>query len=404
MSTVLLGRPVAVCMLGALVLLSSSSISAQSPGLEPALSSLVHITGTRQGTSLSGSGFVVALGEGMATVVTSSHVIEGADFAVTFGVAETKIFQVSSRDVIKIETENRNGLAVFLVRGDLPARLQALELAGAGVSPSPGDRALFLGYPEMASAPRTQERVYSGRDGSRYVFDGEVGEGISGGPVVLLGKAIGLVTDTSPQFTYAVSFTVVREFLTGSAVKLSDPAPTVRTDTPPVAPSVRPFQNDFLVATVDSVSFSQDTSTSYINLTLNLENRTARDEFLVCVRSYLLDNQGSEWGVLRDSGLVRNISNWPLGPGSFSRVSPDVHLPIPLRFTRNSAGQSARPAMINLEMDCYRRRGDSAGYIGEGCNTMSPERLAIALNNDTCVRFVYEQFSIVISRIPVDGW
>ena len=49
-----------------------------------ALASMVRIWGTRSGTLMQGSGFVVAIGRGSATIVTAAHVIEGTRFAVEF--------------------------------------------------------------------------------------------------------------------------------------------------------------------------------------------------------------------------------------------------------------------------------------------------------------------------------
>ena len=187
-----------------------------------ALRAVAKINGTREGAPIHGTGFVVVLEPTLATVVTSSHVIEGASFGVTFAVEPSRTFSVLPRDVIQIETENRNGLGVFRVRGQLPTSLGSLSLASGTTVLSPGDSVFLVGYPEMSSAPRTLTASFSGRDGSRYAIDREVGQGMSGGPVVLAGQAVGLMTDTGRQFTYAVPFTVLREFLIGSRVALRE--------------------------------------------------------------------------------------------------------------------------------------------------------------------------------------
>jgi WD40 repeat protein len=176
----------------------------------------------------------------LATVVTSSHVIEGARFEVTFGVEPSRTLPVLPNDVIQIETENRNGLAVFRVRGQLPKGLGSLPLASGTTRLSPGDSVFLVGYPEISSAPRTLTGTFSGRQGNRYAIDREVGEGMSGGPVVVGGQAVGLITDSGRQFTYAVPFTVIREFLMGSGVSLSEATPsTTRTDGGPPRPSAK---------------------------------------------------------------------------------------------------------------------------------------------------------------------
>jgi formylglycine-generating enzyme required for sulfatase activity len=188
--------------------------------VDVALRAIAKITGTREGAARHGTGFVVLLEAGLATVVTSSHVIEGAGFEVTFGVEPSRSFAVQPRDVIQIETDNRNGLAVFRVRGQLPDGLAPLSLASGPSGPSPGDRVFLVGYPEMTSVPLTLAGSFSGRAGFRLVIDRASAEGISGGPVIAGGQAVGLITDTSGQFTYAVHVAVIREFLAGSGVRL----------------------------------------------------------------------------------------------------------------------------------------------------------------------------------------
>ena len=199
----------------------ASSARLQSESLEKALNAVVLIAGSRGGGTVRGSGFVVGLERGMAIVVTSSHVIEGTRFEVTFGADPSRSFAVPFADVIKIETQNINGLAVFRVRGAIPAQVGPLGLA-SGDGPAIGGSLYLVGFPQMATTPRTVARVFSGRDGQRLVFDQSVGEGFSGGPVIGNDKVVGLVTDTDNQFTYGISFIVMREFLVGSGVKLAE--------------------------------------------------------------------------------------------------------------------------------------------------------------------------------------
>lgn len=221
-----LGRPV-VLLAGAVGIMAVCvQASELSQGVADALNSLVRISGTRDGgTPVRGSGFIVSRDRAVATVVTSSHVIEGVQFEVTFAVDPSRSFPVPPEDVIKIETQNVNGLAAFRVRGAFPAQAQALELV-AGDGPALGQSLFLVGYPEMASSPRTVARVFSGRDGQRLVIDQSVGEGFSGGPVLLDNKIAGLITDTDNQFTYAVTSIVLREFLIGSGISLATPRPS----------------------------------------------------------------------------------------------------------------------------------------------------------------------------------
>ena len=199
-----------------------SAARLQSGSLEHALNAVVLIAGSRgDGTTVRGSGFVAVLETGMAIVVTSSHVIEGTKFEVTFGADPSRSFAVPPSDVIKIEMQNVNGLAAFRVRGAIPASVRALVLA-SGEGPSIGSSLYLVGFPQMATTPRAVGRVFSGRDGQRLVFDQSVGEGFSGGPVIGNDKVVALVTDIDNQFTFGISFVLMREFLLGSGVKLAE--------------------------------------------------------------------------------------------------------------------------------------------------------------------------------------
>lgn len=206
-----------------MLLLASQFVAAQA--VKDAFASLVRIEASRQGATIYGSGFVVALDSGTALVLTSSHVIEGAEFTVAFASDASTTLPVQSRDVVNIETENRNGLALFRVRGRLPAAAKPIEIASSGV-PASGAPFLIMGYPNGAATAQTLPRSFTGRDGSRYQFDRGVPEGMSGSPVVRDGVAFGLVTDKTTEFTYAVPYAVIREFLSGLGVTpLGTPPP-----------------------------------------------------------------------------------------------------------------------------------------------------------------------------------
>jgi hypothetical protein len=217
------GRSIGVGLVSAVILAASHPAPLGAQRVEEALDSVVRIMGTRGGgTPVRGSGFVVSLDQGTAIVVTSSHVIEGLQFEVTFSVDASRSHTVSPADIIKIETQNINGLAAFRVRGPLPSQVRALPMA-SGDGPGIGTSLFLVGYPQMTSTPLAVSRVFSGRDGQRMVIDQPVGEGFSGGPVLAGGRVVGLVTDTDNQFTYAMTFVAVREFLLGSGVRLDAP-------------------------------------------------------------------------------------------------------------------------------------------------------------------------------------
>jgi formylglycine-generating enzyme required for sulfatase activity len=202
----------------ALLLLLPAAAPAQEQGLDRALSALVRISGERDGTPVRGSGFVIALDRDKATVVTASHVIEGVQqIELAFAADLSESFPVQS--VLGMDAGNPNGLAVVQVRGALPADAASLSFETER-RPRIGEALFLLGFPEMAPAPRTGQRVLSARSGALLLIDQKIGEGFSGGPVLQGGKVVGVITDMDEQTTYAVNAATAHTELEGwGAVK-----------------------------------------------------------------------------------------------------------------------------------------------------------------------------------------
>ncbi len=196
-----------------LLLLTPAVLSAQD--VDQALASTVQISGTRQGTPVRGSGFVVALNRGVATVMTASHVIEGATFEVTFAASGNQRFEVPHGDLLEMESGNPNGLAIFQVRGETPSGVVALDFDTSS-PPRVGESLRLIGFPQRSRTPLTKSRAFSGRSGNLLLLDLPVGEGFSGGPVLRDGRVVGVVTGEDLLVTYAVSSIVAKGFLAGS--------------------------------------------------------------------------------------------------------------------------------------------------------------------------------------------
>lgn len=202
----------------ALLLLLAPAASAQD--LDTALSALVRISGTRNDTPVRGSGFVVVLDSDKATIVTASHVIEGTQqLEVTFAADPTESFPAGV--VLGMEAGNPRGLAVFQVRGRLPAVVTTLsfdtEVQLQGI-----EELILLGFPQMASSPLILKRSFAGPNGNLLQLDGPVGEGFSGAPVLRKGFVIGVVTDEDQRLTFAVKAAVARDAAIGWGAKLAE--------------------------------------------------------------------------------------------------------------------------------------------------------------------------------------
>ena len=207
----------------ALLLLLPAATAAQE--VDTALFAVVRISGTRGGTPVRGSGFVVGLDRDQATIVTASHVIEGVQqLEVTFTAHLAESFPAGA--VLGMDAGSPNGLAAFQVRGALPAGVTALSFE-TGSQPRVGEALFLLGFPQMSPVPRTAQRVLSARSGALLLIDQGIGEGFSGGPVLQGGKVVGVITEMDEQTTYAVIALEARKALEDWGARLGLAAPEV---------------------------------------------------------------------------------------------------------------------------------------------------------------------------------
>lgn len=215
----------------ALLLLLAPAAPAQD--LNTALSAVVRISGTRGGTPVRGSGFVIGRDRDKATIVTASHVIEGAQqLEITFAADLTEGFPAGR--VLGIDSGNPRGLAVFQVRGNLPPGVTALSFETTARLQR-GDEVFVLGFPGMVTSPDTLRMSFSSPDGNLLRLDRPVGEGASGGPVLRNGKVVGVVVDEDGLRTYVVKATVVQDAVLGWNPGLGEQSSTQRIGT--TAPS-----------------------------------------------------------------------------------------------------------------------------------------------------------------------
>ncbi len=219
----------------ALLLLLPAGAAAQN--LDSAVSALVRIVGERDGTPVRGSGFVVGLDRDLATIVTASHVIEGVTgVAVIFAADPSATFPADR--VLGMEAGNPRGLAVFQVRGALPAGLRILRF-DAEAQLGRGEELFVLGFPRRAKAPLALRRTFAGPDGNLLQLDLPAGEGLSGSPVLRGGQVVGVVTDEDPLLTFAVGALVARNALLGWGVRFGEATDSQRAKSTP-GPSTPP--------------------------------------------------------------------------------------------------------------------------------------------------------------------
>jgi hypothetical protein len=175
---------------------------------------MVTVAGTVKGALVRTSGFVVSLHRERSAsfVVTSGHLIDASDVSVTFGVDPAH--PVPAQWAGKSMSSRGEGLLVLRVGSGVPASATLIELAES-VDGAPGPVELVASSDE-AGSPQVLERQYLGTAaGAAFLLniDGSVGTEFLGGPVLLDGKAVGMVAKSSDTRTTAYSAVDIRQVL-----------------------------------------------------------------------------------------------------------------------------------------------------------------------------------------------
>lgn len=159
-----------------------------------------------------GTGFIVRLEKDAAYIVTASHVIEGDPKPqITFFPQPQQPFIAQ---IIGIESENQKGLASLRVSGAVPEGLVALTLDQTNPI-SGGEPVMLIGFPRTLAPWAVSTGSLSGLKGLALTFQALVEEGHSGGPLLLSGKVVGVVTDARERMGYAVPSSILDVALRG---------------------------------------------------------------------------------------------------------------------------------------------------------------------------------------------
>lgn len=182
---------------------------------------VVRISAQAEGLKRTGSGFIVRLENDAVFIVTASHVIEGDNHPrVEFF---TRRNTWVAADTVRIEGGDPRGLAVLAVRGkeNLSANLTALPLSAANVQG--GEPVTVIGFPQGGGAWAVLRASVVSLEGRELTLDGSIGEGNSGGPVLLGESVIGVVTTVGGTggFGHAVPTSIVKLVLEGWGVQAS---------------------------------------------------------------------------------------------------------------------------------------------------------------------------------------
>ena len=163
---------------------------------------VVKITSRVEGTETVGTGIIVRLEKDAAYIATASHVVEGdPNPLVTFFANPTRSHRAR---ILGLDGGNPKGLAALVVEGNLPKGVRALPLEPT-ISLSGGEGVTIIGFPQIAGVPwAVTDGSITGFRGPDLVFSGEADNGNSGGPLLLDGRVVGIVTRKIGSFGDAV--------------------------------------------------------------------------------------------------------------------------------------------------------------------------------------------------------
>lgn len=178
--------------------------------MEELKAGVVKIHSEYEGTRQVGTGIIVQLEENAVFILTAAHVIVGGDPhpEVFFKTRSNRPFPSNL-----VKADQDLDLALLLVEGPLPKDLRMMRL-DPFTKIVGGEKVTIIGFPRIAETSWTVTAgTVAGLNPSSLVFSGTVAEGNSGGPLLLDGKVIGVVSRMDLKFGYAVPAALVQRAL-----------------------------------------------------------------------------------------------------------------------------------------------------------------------------------------------
>ena len=211
-----IGR-IAICCL----LLALAASAAWAQDVDDLKNGIVKIRAQQDGVSREGTGFIVRLQGDSAYIVTAAHVVEGdAHPGVAFFPRANQFYRA---DLLGIEGGDPRGVAALLVRdAALPPGLRAFTVSSS-VNVRGGEPITVIGFPREFGTPwMVVEGSIGGRRGSDISFSAVIGEGSSGGPLLLNSSVIGIISQMGSKIGYAVPISSARFALEGWGIEFTE--------------------------------------------------------------------------------------------------------------------------------------------------------------------------------------
>ena len=126
-------------------------------------------------------------------------------------------------DILGIQGGDPRGVAALIVKAaNLPPGIRAFTIS-SNANVRGGEAIKVIGFPREVAAPwLIVDGSIGGRTGSDIAFSAAIGEGNSGGPLLLNSRVIGIVSQMGSTVGYAVPITTARFALEGWGVEFTE--------------------------------------------------------------------------------------------------------------------------------------------------------------------------------------
>lgn len=187
--------------------------------------------------------------------------------------------------------------------------------------------------------------------------------------------AVKALNTKSAAIQAAVSMSLVKSAATSALLRrdvsnVGSTTGTVGTATRiPGALNVRMFQNDFLIAGVDSISVRRNGTQILAYIKLTLENKSNKEEFLACksggmfheANVSIMDSEGRSWIASKITGLPLIDPRYKdLKSGQFVKLAPGVRQTVIVPFSvRSEKTEPMSSVNVNFAMEMLRFRESS---------------------------------------------
>jgi formylglycine-generating enzyme required for sulfatase activity len=201
--------------LGLVILIGDETLS-HAQTIADLKAGVVKITAAVDNQVRIGTGFIVKIADDTAYILTASHVVEGATLSINF---HPKPDAKYSGEVKEMDGGDPKGLAVVLVQASLPTGIHPLPL-GSNLAVKGGEPITLIGFPRAIGLQwAIISGIISGQKGIDLVITGSgAQEGNSGGPILLNGSVVGILTEVQTGFGYAVPSSIINIALQGWGV------------------------------------------------------------------------------------------------------------------------------------------------------------------------------------------